>query len=78
MKYQECKFCQYIWNLLISIDQLGNALAGGDPDETISSRAGKRQHDAWWAKGLCWILDKLDTHHCKESIEKDEGKDQVL
>jgi hypothetical protein len=33
---------RYIWNLLISIDQLFNVLLGGDPDETMSSRMGKR------------------------------------
>lgn len=33
---------RYIWNLLIAIDQLFNALLFGDPDETLSSRMGKR------------------------------------
>ena len=37
----ECRFCKYVWNILIAIDQFFNALFGGDPDETISSRAGK-------------------------------------
>jgi len=32
---------KYLLNILISIDQLGNTFAGGDPDETISSRLGK-------------------------------------
>ena len=32
---------RYFFNLLIAIDQLLNALMGGDPDETISSRMGK-------------------------------------
>lgn len=32
---------KYIWNLLISIDQLCNTILGGDPDETMSSRMGK-------------------------------------
>lgn len=32
----------YIWNLLIAIDQFFNALFAGDPDETLSSRMGKR------------------------------------
>ena len=74
---QECKLCKYIWNVLIAIDQLFNALFGGDPDETISSRAGKRQGKSKWATGLCWFLNKLDTNHCKESIELDEGDDQL-
>ena len=74
---KDCKFCNYIWNILIAIDQFFNALFGGDPDETISSRAGKVQHEAKWAKWLCWFLNKLDTNHCKDSIEEDEGKDQL-
>ena len=67
-----------MWNILISIDQLANTILGGDPDETISSRAGKMQHDSKWAKVLCWLLNKIDTNHCKESIEEDEGKDRII
>lgn len=38
---------QYIWNVLVALDQLGNALTFGDPQETISSRMGKHlvKHD---------------------------------
>lgn len=68
----------YGWNILISIDQLGNTITGGDPDETISSRSGKRQHEAWWAKALCWFLHILDTDHCKDAIEHDEGDDEIV
>lgn len=32
---------RYFWRVLISIDQLLNTVAGGDPDETLSSRLGK-------------------------------------
>ena len=32
---------RYLWNVLLSLDQLGNSLLGGDPDETISSRVGR-------------------------------------
>lgn len=63
----------YIWRLLISIDQFFNTLFGGDPDETISSRAGKKKDEKKWAKVLCYALDKIDHNHCEESIEKDEG-----
>jgi len=73
MKNKECKVCKYIWNLLIAIDQLANTVLLGDPDETISSRAGKRQDTQTWAKYLCWILNKIDKNHCKKSIELDEG-----
>ena len=71
------KMRKYFWNILIAIDQFFNALFGGDPDETISSRAGKVQHKATWAKWLCWALDKIDKKHCYEAIEEDEGKDEL-
>ena len=72
-----CKVCKYVWNILIAVDQLANTFLGGDPDETISSRAGKVQHKSRWAKALCWFLNKLDTNHCRDAIEEDEGKNQL-
>jgi len=63
-------------NILIGIDQLFNALLLGDPDETISSRAYKNR--AYWPwRWLCWALNKIDSNHCKESLEADEGADQL-
>lgn len=43
---------KYLYNILIGIDQLVNALLGGDPDETISSRLGKHiaKRDSLFAK----------------------------
>lgn len=75
---KECKICKYFWNILISIDQLINTIFGGDPDETISSRAGKDKLKGYkWAICLCWFLNKLDPKHCSKSIEEDEGDDKV-
>jgi hypothetical protein len=68
---------RYIINVLIAIDQLANALTGGDPDETISSRAAKRADRPGW-KWLGWALEKIDPGHLKRSREDDEGKDAVL
>lgn len=34
------KIATWLKNIAISIDQLGNAIAGGNPDVTISSRVG--------------------------------------
>jgi len=62
-----------VLSVLIAIDQLANALAGGDPDETISSRCGKRIASCKFCTMLCWLLDKIDRRHCKDSIEWDEG-----
>lgn len=70
---------RYFKNILIGIDQLANAAIGGDPDETISSRAGKEvragKGGGW--KILCLVLNGFDRNHCCESIEEDEGKDAV-
>ena len=71
---------RYFKNLLIGIDQLANTIMAGDPDETISSRAGKKvkagKTGPW--KWLCLVLNKFDENHCQESIEEDEGKDTVI
>jgi hypothetical protein len=68
---------KYLWNVLIAVDQFGNALGGGDPDETISSRAAKAQRvGKRWGCVLCRWLDKIDPNHCEKSIETDEGLDQ--
>jgi len=65
---------QYLWNILISIDQFINTLFNGNPDETISSRVGKhiRNGDKGWRLWLCKALHLLDKNHCIKSIEDDE------
>jgi hypothetical protein len=65
---------RYIWNILISFDQLANTILGGDPDETISSRMGKkaRKGDKFGIL-ICRFLDLFDKGHCQKSIEEDEG-----
>lgn len=37
--YEKVKI-RYLFNLLVAIDQLGNAVCGGNPDCTISARVG--------------------------------------
>lgn len=77
---------KYILNLLISIDQFGNTLAGGDPDETISSRLGKLKvryggKIPWkrpLAKVIDWGLEKIDPHHSIDAIEEDEGREALV
>lgn len=73
-------------NVLIGLDQFGNALVGGDPDETISSRLGKLKvrhggHIPWYrpvSKFVDWGLDKIDPGHSIDAIEEDEGDDALL
>lgn len=77
---------RFFFNIAIGWDQLANAHAGGDPDETISSRLGKiaranggkvPKHRVI-ARFLVWGLDRIDKNHCEEAIEEDEGKDAVF
>jgi hypothetical protein len=70
----------YGLNVAIALDEFGNALSGGDPGETISSRAGKaRLQGQKWAcvlcKALAWVTQ---SNHCGESIEANEGSKAVI
>lgn len=69
----------YTRNILVSFDQMGSVLLGGDPDETISSRVGK-----WSASGSIYgkyaeeLLNAIfGKNHCKDCIEADEGKEEL-
>ena len=67
---------RYLLNVLIALDQLVNALAFGDPDETISSRCAKAAHGSgWWRLGQ--VIEEIDPGHLARTIEADEGKDAL-
>ena len=76
---------KYITNILISLDQTGNALCGGDPDETFSSHIGKVKKALGGRIGwerpvlkiLDFILDRIDRNHSVDAIEEDEGGDSL-
>lgn len=68
---------RYFWNIMIALDQLLNALLFGDPDETVSSRAAKNLH-LWHWDLLARVLEYIDPGHMDRSLEKDEGKDNLL
>lgn len=57
------------WVLAVAHDQLANAAANGDPDETISSRANRsRSEGRRWGCLLCRLLDAIDPpDHCKRA-----------
>lgn len=73
---------QYILNLLIACDQSVNALCGGDPDETISSRLGKDKHNskmaAFWAAVVDFCFRWGGKNHTDNNEELDEGKNKVI
>jgi hypothetical protein len=79
------KVGQWCKNLLIALDQFGNALWGGDPQETISSRLGKMHQAALEGKkpmrpipeALHDALGDIQKDHCERSINEGEGDDAV-
>lgn len=76
---------KWAFNSLIGIDQLFNALTGGDPDETISSRIGKVKRANGgtipWSSPIKRLIDYgleiVDDNHSIESIEDDEGSNSA-
>jgi len=75
----------YAWywakNIALSLDQLFNVLLWGDPDETLSRRAGRaRDKGVGWACWLCSWLDAVDKRHCEKALERvneEEGYNSV-
>lgn len=66
---------EWLKNILIGLDQTGNAILRGDPDETISSRAWREQ----WR--IVPLLDRLfwwDHDHCRTSFVAEEIKNRRL
>ncbi|MDA0196682.1 MAG: hypothetical protein O2887_14000 [Bacteroidetes bacterium] len=70
----------YFKNLLVGVDQLGNAIAAGNPDNTISSRVGyfsldKDRVTSYW-KTMEFIIDTTfrpvdGPNHCRDSFYAD-------
>jgi len=78
---------RYLNNFFVSIDQLGNVLAGGNPDNTISSRVGyyNRHNRANERAPWQWrIFEKIinftfypidGEDHCHEAFHNDAGEE---
>lgn len=70
---------RWAFNVLVALDQLANTLAGGDPDETVSSRTAKAARAGHrWGHWGCRALDWFDPGHCDAAIEPDEGHRAVV
>ena len=71
----------YFKNVLVSIDQLGNTICGGEPDNTISARVGyfaskNRGPSKYYWKLLEKIIDTTfwpidGPNHCLKAFEND-------
>ncbi len=60
--------------ILIAFDQLFNAMCGGWPDETLSSRAWRWHRDGVrsWPRRLIDALFCWDKNHCMESFRSEK------
>lgn len=70
---------RYLKNLLVSFDQLVNAILGGDPDEFLSTRLARGRDTCAACRFVCRVLDWIDAGHCDRSLRSDtsEGKFEV-
>lgn len=60
-------------NILIALDELGNAVTGGNPRHTISYRMAKlAQAGSSIGIEFCKLIGEIDPNHCQKAIE-DEG-----
>jgi hypothetical protein len=56
---------RYARRVLVALDQFGNALSGGEPDETISYRAARlRAKGVLYGCVMCRFLDWFQRDHC--------------
>ena len=80
----------YARNVLVALDQLVNAILGGDPDETLSSRLHRARVGEFGPRvqaltaPLRLMIDAAarvgfgQPRHCEKSFEPDEGRDDLL
>lgn len=60
--------------IAISLDLLGNAIAGGALRQTISKRAAlARDKGQAWGCVICRVLDWIDPGHCDDAKKPGEG-----
>jgi len=69
----------YLLNLLIALDQFGNALLGGNPDASISGRVGfhaVHHTSRYWLRLerlINWTFHPLDgPSHCYDAMLRDD------
>ena len=66
----------YVLGLLIGADQFMNAIIGGSPDETISSRCARGQR-CWYWRLLGGILDAIQPGHIERALANEKAGAQL-
>ncbi len=75
----------YLANILIALSQLGNALLGGYPDESMSARAHRTGSNGRWPgvvtrpriDGLFFAVTfGRDANHCQDAYESEHLRRQ--
>jgi hypothetical protein len=70
---------RFLLNLLLLVDESGNTLTGGSPNETISERAAKaRNAGRKWGCVLCRFLDWCQANHCDNALTSTVGDDAII
>ena len=66
-------------SVLIALDQFGNALLGGWPDETLSSRCWRWEQAGVraWPRKLVDAIFFWDKNHCYQSFENERTGRQL-
>lgn len=67
---------QYLINILIAFDRMINAIINGDPDETLSSVAFRKNRDGTGWKFTMPFINWLFTNedHCKHAYDYDRNR----
>lgn len=72
----------YLFNLLVALDQFINTLIGGMPDETLSARAYRADvHGALLGRAFRPLIDMLfhpfERGHCHQAYLSELGRTQL-
>lgn len=70
----------YIEQVLVAIDQLGNALLGGWADETLSSRSHRQNSKLRWhiMEKIINTLFFFQKDHCRKAYESEIHRKQTF
>jgi hypothetical protein len=71
----------YVYNILLSLDQFGNSVFGGNPDSTISARTGyfaARGSERFWViqeRVINYAFKPVDgSNHCRKAWQADKNE----